>query len=129
MPDVLLDTNVVIYLFKKDESCIAFMDALEGKEAGISIMTYMEALIGAKNDREEQAIRAFLDQFEIVPINLEIARRVAAWIRQRKQRSLRHVGASDTIIGQTALSLGTPLATNNPRDFASFSGLKLLVPE
>lgn len=129
MPDVLLDTNIVIYLFKKDERCIAFIDALGEKEAGISIMTYMEALIGAKNDREEQAIRIFLDQFEIVPISLEIACRVAAWIRQRKQRSLRHVGASDTIIGQTALSLGISLATNNPRDFAAFSGLKIIVPD
>ncbi|NOS67489.1 MAG: PIN domain-containing protein [Candidatus Peribacteraceae bacterium] len=127
MPDILIDTNIVIYLFKKEKKYIDFMESGE-KNAGISIVTYMETLIGAQNEREEQTIRAFLDQFEVIPLDIDIARQAAAWIRLKKQKGMRHPGTSDTIIGHTALFLGVPLVTNNRKDFAAFTGLKITVP-
>ena len=128
MPDTLLDTNIVVYLFKQEKKYIDFVEKLGEKDTGISVLTYMEALIGAHNDREEQMIRAFLDQFEVVPLSVGIARQAATWIRRKKLRGLRHPGTADVMIGQTALFLGIPLITNNPKDFAGFTGLKTVVP-
>ncbi len=129
MPDVLLDTNIVVYLFKKEKKYIDFLNETYGdKTYGISIVTYMEALIGAHDDREEQTIRAHLDQFEIITLSVEIARQTAMWIRRRKQKGLRDPGISDTLIGQTAFVLGVPLVTNNPKDFSAFKELELRVP-
>ena len=128
MAAVLLDTNIVIYLFKKEKKYVDFVENYGEENIGISVVTYMEVLVGAKNDREESLIQGLIDRFEIIPLTVSVARDCAAWIRKRRQKSLRHPGFSDAVIGQTALALGTPLATNNPKDFAAFKELTVVVP-
>lgn len=127
MIEYLLDTNVIIYMFGQHPTYLDFLKSMAGKTLGMSVITYMEALVGARNDEEERRMRDFLDDFEITSVNLGIGRAVAMWMRRRKLKSLRNPGLSDTIIGHTALALNVPLVTNDPKDFAVFSELKTIV--
>ena len=128
MIDILLDTNVLIYLFKQDPMVLEFSRMIAGKTPGISVVTYMEMLVGAHSDEEELCIREFLEHFEVVPMNTSIGREVAVLIRRRGHKSLRAPGLADAVIGQTALMLNVPLVTNTPKDFSAFAGLKTIVP-
>ena len=128
MTDILLDTNVLIYLYKQDPKILQFSRTIAGKTPGISIVTYMEMLVGSRNDEEELRIQGFLTNFEVIPENMVIARDVAVTIRHRGNKSLRAPGLADAIIGHTALFLNLPLVTNNSKDFAAFKSLKLIVP-
>ncbi len=129
MIDFLVDTNVLIYLYTLHPTYLHFFLEFADKIPGISVVTHMEMLMGARNDKEEAALEKFLGDFESIPVDLNIARESALWMRRRKHRSLRHPSLPDTIIGKTALALGIPLVTNNKKDFASLAGLELIVPE
>lgn len=120
MPDTLFDTNILIHLYEEHPTYLHLISIVGGKTPGISILAYMEMLIGAADDADEEKIRDFLKNFEIVPLTKEVADESASWMRHRKRKSLRHPSLADTIIGHTALSLDIPLITNNPKDFAAF---------
>ena len=128
MIDILLDTNIVIYLLDGHPTYLYFLRTLAQERVGISVMTYMETLIGAHDDTDARRMYNFLNGFEIVPLSFGIADACAMMFRKRNYKNLRHPQFADTIIGQTALSLDVRLATNNPKDFAAFRGLKTVVP-
>lgn len=77
----------------------------------ISIVTWMEALVGAPSRDAESATRAALAALTIVELSGEIAERTVV-IRQITRLKL-----PDAIILATARSLGLPLLTRNTRDF------------
>lgn len=129
MADILLDTNIVIYLLNRKPDYVSFLDTLKDKHFGISVISYMEVLIGAHNESDKAAFEAFLVQTEIIPLDSMIARKSAGWLQASAQKSLRNPSLADVVIGHTAIALGIPLATNNPKDFQSFRGLKILTPK
>src|SRR5690349_8446384 len=126
--DLLLDTNIVIYLAGQKRRYLDFVAGLGQKRLGISVVTYMELLVGVRSGREEKELGELLSRFEILPLHEEVARRSAASLRKTARRSLRNPRLADTIIAQTALAEGVPLVTNNPRDFSRFDGLELITP-
>lgn len=128
MVNVLLDTNIVIYLLDRKEPYMSYMDTLVGQSIGISIISFMEVLVGIRSRREIEEANVFLEEFEIVPLTMDIARTSAMALRRSQKKSLRSPRMADIIIGQTALMLGVPLVTNNSKDFRSIRGLQLLVP-
>lgn len=128
MIDLLVDTNVLIYFRGGHPTYLDFFGMIAEKSLGISVITFMEMLMGISDGPETAAMVQFLSSFEVVAVDMEIARETALWMRGKKLRSLRHSSLADAIIGQTALQLGVPLVTNNPKDFASLKGLEILVP-
>ena len=129
MAHLLFDTNIAIYVFGEHPTYMNFLRTIIGKKVGMSVMTYMEMLIGARDERDNKAMEIFFSHFEIFPVDVSIAHKSTLVFRQRKLRSMRHPWFADTVIGQTALALNVPLVTNNPKDFASFKGLEIIVPE
>jgi len=102
------------------DSCI-LIDYLQGvpeareelrryDESAISIVTWMEVMVGA-DASVEAATRAFLAAFEIIGIDAEIAER--AVILQRGSR----IRLPDAFIKATADVAGALLVTRNSRDF------------
>ena len=128
MIDLLLDTNVMMYIYDQHPTYLDFLRSTGEKALGVSVVTCIEMLVGVRSDEEEKATREFLDDFEVIPLNTKIAEASARWMRRRKIRNLKHHHFADTIIGHTAVALGVPLVTNNPKDFAGFTGLKTIVP-
>lgn len=126
--DILLDTNIVIYLLKQEEKYIRHLETLVGQHVGISVITYMEVLVGIQTKAQRRQWLEFVHHLEIVSLSPDIAERSADVLQKRQKSSLRDPKLADTIIAQTALVLDIPLVTNNAKDFARFKNLELIVP-
>jgi predicted nucleic acid-binding protein len=127
--DILLDTNIVIYIAANDERCANFFDtSIQDRSVGLSVITYLEALSGVRHSAEERIIRDFLSTVTVIPLSLDIASASIPLFRSREKRGLRSPKFADILIASTAMVLGIPLLTNNPKDFRQFKGLEILVP-
>jgi predicted nucleic acid-binding protein len=81
----LLDTNVLVdYLRGAPE---ARGELARYAPPAVSLVTWMEILVGAGNSEEEGQLRRFLTRFELHPISVAIAERALA---------IRRVGQSAT---------------------------------
>lgn len=118
MVKLLLDTNIIIDYLNGDTRAKQFFDR-EPKPA-ISIITYIETLIGA-NDDVKDATRAFLKGLDIVQINEGIAE-IAIGLRQALCLKL-----PDAIILASAQFIGATLVTRNTKDFGE-GGIGVFVP-
>lgn len=77
----------------------------------ISLLTWMEILVGCHDPEEEATARRFLDGFEIVPVNGGVAERAVALRRQYRLR------LPDAIIWASAQEHSALLITRDTRDF------------
>ena len=109
--NAVVDTNILIDFL--NGSVKARTELARFELVSISIVTWMEVLVGVEIGGEENAVRAFLQRFDIQPINGAIAERAVEIRRASKIR------LPDAIIWATALQLGVVLVTRNTRDFPS----------
>jgi len=104
--DILLDSNIVIYLSQKKLSIEEVFD--EKSSYSISLVTYMEILSYSFSSKdEEQFVHKLLSFFDIIDINRDIAEEV---IRLKKSRKIK---LPDAIIVATALVHKAILYTND----------------
>ncbi len=107
---LLLDTNVLSHTLDGTRQTRALLEG--SKDLAVSLITWMEVMVGRSGDDEEVA-RSFLSTFNIIGISQPIAEEAV-----RVRRSMR-VKLPDAIIYATALSTGRTLVTYNSRDFPS----------
>lgn len=81
------------------------------RQREISIISWMEILIGAETSEEEKACREFLSTFTIHHLSVEIATEA---VQLRKQFEVR---LPDAIVWATARANSCLLVTRNSRDF------------
>ena len=107
--EAVFDTTILVdYLLGRDEAQQEF-DRYSRR--GISIITWMELQIGARNEAEADVIDLFLREFRVIDITRQLARR-AAEIRRTTPVSL-----PDAIIWATAQMESAQLVTRNRKDF------------
>ncbi len=107
--NAVVDTNILIDYLNGSQDArneLDFFDAVH-----ISLISWMEVLIGAAEGDEESEVREFLRRFRVHPVDEGIAER-AVEIRRRDKIRL-----PDAIIWATAQQLGLLLVTRNTRDF------------
>ena len=129
MSTVLLDTNIVSYLFKEDSRAQAYASDLLGNELAIAIMTVAELLQWAAVRNwglaQTQRLEVAMNAYTLLPIDVETCR---WWATVRVQR--RAVGQplapQDAWIAATALRYNLPLITHNPSDYQQIAGLTLI---
>jgi len=119
----LLDSNIIIYLSQGKLDVDEILS--EYNEFFISIITYMEVLgYQFENQDEKELIEQLLDQFEIIQLDMEIAKEVIL-IKQTKKIKL-----PDAIIFATAKMNDCNLMTNNVDDFKNIDEkVKIIKPE
>jgi len=105
----VVDTNILIDYLSGSEKAKQELDSFE--ELYISVITWMEILVGAQEGDEESEIREFLRRFRVHLVDAGVAER-AVEIRRREKIRL-----PDAIIWATAQQLGVLLVTRNTRDF------------
>ena len=108
MVKAVLDTCILIDHLRGIAAALEEMERYD--ERSISIVTWMEVLVGA-TPSNDAALRSFLDNFSVVPVDTTIAEEA---IRIRKARKLR---LPDAIIAATANASGALLVTRNTKDF------------
>ena len=107
--NAVVDTNILIDYLNGSPKAERELNSFE--KLHLSIVSWMEILVGAAEGDEESEIREFLRRFEVHPVHEGIAER-AVDIRRREKIRL-----PDAIIWATAQHLGLLLVTRNTRDF------------
>lgn len=105
----LFDTNILIDYLNGIEAAATELDSFPDK--AISLITWMEVMVGASTDAEKHIIMAFLAQFEMLPIDNPVSS-LAVEIRQQLKIKL-----PDAIILATARVHRRLLVTRSTKDF------------
>jgi predicted nucleic acid-binding protein len=107
--NAVVDTNILIDYLNGSLKAKRELEAFE--TIYISLVSWMEILVGAAEGEEESAIREFLRRFRIHPVDEGVAERAVAL------RCANKIRLPDAIIWATAQQLGILLVTRNTRDF------------
>ena len=106
----LFDTNILIDYLNGIEAAATELNSFPDK--AISLISWMEVMVGAASGEEKRIIKAFLSQFEMLPIDSPVSA-VAVEIRQQLKIKL-----PDAIILATARVHRRLLVTRNTKDFS-----------
>jgi predicted nucleic acid-binding protein len=108
MVRALFNTNILIDYLNGVQGARDELNRYD--EKAISIVTWMEVMVGAKPD-VEPATREFLDGFDIIPLDNAIAEHAIAFRKTSK------VKLPDAIIWASAQVSAAILITRNTKDF------------
>lgn len=127
----LLDTNILIYLLKKQPPEVADkINALDADDQLVmSFVTWAELLMGAERSTRRAKVLKQLDKLAqqvpvIYPSKSSICEYYAYQASQLKRRGT-PIGANDLWIACHALAAEATLVTHNLREFQRIEGLKL----
>jgi predicted nucleic acid-binding protein len=108
MVRALLDTNILIDYLKGIDQ--AKVEIGRYDDAAISVITWMEVMIGAANE-QIQDCRDFLARFTLIGMDEAVAEAAVSLRRQHR------IKLPDAIVWASARSQGRLLVTRNTRDF------------
>ena len=126
---VVIDTDVISYLFKGDTRGNLYQPHLDNKLGVLSFMTVAELDLWAAmrnwglKKREELAL--FLSPYIVIESNRELCRKWAE-IRDQINRAGSHLDTADAWIAATALLYDLPLLTHNRDHFARVPSLSVI---
>lgn len=129
MKTVLLDTNIVSYVLKRDSRAGLYAPHLLHRELAIAMMTVAELLQWAAirhwGEARIQQLEAEFDKYTILPVDMATCR---LWARVRASRNAAGLPISpqDAWVAATALRYTVPLVTHNPDDFQHIAGLTVI---
>ena len=126
---LVVDTDVVSFLFKSHSLAPAYQAILAGRALAVSLFTVAEIEYGmeAKNwgATRRHLIRRFLARFTTLLPDSDTAR-LWARIKNGCDKKGRPITFADAWIAAAALQLNVPLATHNASDFEAVDGLFIL---
>ncbi len=105
----VFDTNILIDYLSGVKA--ARREIRLHESALISLITWIEVLVGAEDPEEEKRVRNFLRRFELVPIDQRVSEEAVGIRRKNKLR------LPDAIIWASAKTNGALLVTRNIKDF------------
>ena len=126
---LLLDTNMCIHLIRgRSPGVLRRFEGYAVGEVGVSSVTVAELYFGVSKSRYPEENRQALEQF-LLPLEVAGFDEGAAVAYGRVRAGLEARGTPiwplDTLIAAQAVALDLTLVTNNPREFARVSGLKV----
>ena len=129
MTGVIVDTDVVSFLFKNHPIGQLYGAELAGRAAGVSFMTVAEverwALQYRWGSQRVHWLRLYVERFTVVPSSPDLCRKWAE-VMVAAQAAGRRIETADAWIPATALLYDAPLVTHNGSDFLGVPGLKLI---
>jgi len=127
---VVVDTDVVSYLFKGDSRAALYQRHLTARAPVISFMTLAELDAWADqrhwSARRRERLDRFLTHFAHHYPDRRLCRIWGA-LTAAGRSSGRPIGPADAWIAATALFLSAPLVTHHPSDDANIPGLTVLI--
>jgi len=129
MKPVVIDTDVVSFLFKNDSRARAYLPHLHDRQWLISFQTEAEleqrALLPNWPAKRVEWLRIFLARFAIVPSSRDLVLKWAE-VMVAARRVGRRLESADAWIAATAVLYEAPLITHNAGDYLGVPGLKLI---
>lgn len=125
----MMDTNICIYAIKnKPESVIRKILSQNPEDLCISVVTYAELMHGVEKsqavEKNRIAMSLFLSAITVLDFDGEAAE-VYGQIRAELERKGTPIAPMDLLIAGHARSQGLILVTNNTREFARVTGLRI----
>ena len=106
----VFDTNILIDYLKGTKAAATELARFDMK--AISVITYIEVLVGLNDEKIIRSVKDFLNSFTIITVNQQIA---DLSVLARRKHKLK---IPDAIIFATAQSLDALLVTRNTKDFS-----------
>ena len=122
---ILVDTDILIKVFRGDVTRKKHLDALRGRIA-VSIITVLELYQGAVTKQRKYELEKQLRAYFILHIEGEISKK--ALMISKKYFPVRQILPPDCLIASTAICHHLELYTDNKSDFDFIKELKLYVP-
>ncbi|MCL2110861.1 MAG: type II toxin-antitoxin system VapC family toxin [Clostridiales bacterium] len=122
----MLDTNVCIFILKRDSAVLSAFAAKRDKGAAISAITLAELEFGVCNsgavEKNRTALLSFLPNVEILPFD-GTAAACYGEICSALRKKGRPIGTMDTLIAAHAKAAKLTVVTANTREFERVDGL------
>jgi tRNA(fMet)-specific endonuclease VapC len=129
MSDVVVDTDVASFLYKRDTRASLYRPHLVGRTLYVSFMTVAElerwALASNWGSVKMTRLDRYLQRFHMVLVDRALCRKWAE-VMDGACRAGQPVGVADAWIAATALALSCPLVTHNAADFQGVPGLTII---
>ena len=129
MNAVVVDTDVVSYLFKCHPIALQYLPDLKDRTPLISFMTVAEldrwVLEAHWGEVRQRRLREHLERFAVVPYDRHLYMKWAD-VTVAAQTSGRRIDCADAWVAATALLAGAPLMTHNRNDYLGVPGLQLI---
>ena len=124
MTPALLDTTVVLHLFRKYKPALSWFDG--EARYWVTSITWMEIMVGVPNKRAQTDTLDLLNRFE----TLYLTRADQDWAMQQieRLRFSRSIGMNDAMIAAVAYRLQVPLYTHNLKDMTPIIGKLAVQP-
>ena len=123
---IVVDTDVVSYVFKDDTRARWYRPRLVGQVRVISFMAVAElekwALMHRWGVARRRRLRSYLGAYEIQHSDDDLCRQWAEVVVMANRKG-QPLEVADAWHAATALALGIPLMTHNAADYASIDGL------
>jgi predicted nucleic acid-binding protein len=130
MKPVVLDTDVVSFLFKNDTRASLYLSFLQDRQWLISFMTEAEleqwALLSNWQKKRIEWLRIFLGRFVVVPSSRDLVLKWAE-VMVASRRAGRRLETADAWIAATAVLYQAPLISHNASDYRGVPGLQLVL--
>ena len=122
---MIFDTDILIWIQRGNEKAAILVD--RSADRYLSILSYMELLQGADNNKQHYVIKEFLRLygFQMLPLTENIGHRAAVYIEEYSFSSALRAG--DAIIAATATENNMVLATGNGKHFKPIKDLTLKI--
>lgn len=121
---VILDTNIIIELYKGNNQVRTICEELGEVNLSISSVVASEFYSGVRDKKELQLIQKHIRKFPIVHIN-EVISEIAVSLMERYCLS-HHPYIGDMLIAATALHHNCYIYTLNKKDFRHIAKLRLI---
>lgn len=108
---LVLDTCILIDYLRGVPQARLYLG--NSSSCSISIMTWMEVMVGAKTDAENHFLRQFLQKFPVIGLEKAVSEQAVVLRQQHRMR------LPDAVIWATAKACHGKLVTRNTKDFGS----------
>jgi predicted nucleic acid-binding protein len=126
---VVLDTDVISFLFKHDTRAEDYRKHLDGKLLMISFMTLAElyrwTIERNWGDRRKSEFAEFLRPFTVIEVNQALCLKWAE-ITTSARRKGQQIETADAWVAATALLYNLPLVTHNRNDYRGVDSLQVI---
>jgi predicted nucleic acid-binding protein len=114
MAQLLIDTDVLIDYLRDQAESVSYLESLT-PPLSVSAVTVAELYAGVRDGAERAILDQFIDSFQVVAVDKEIA--VRAGIIRRDFGKSHGTGVADAIIAATAEAQQANLVTLNNKHF------------
>jgi predicted nucleic acid-binding protein len=123
---ILLDTDIIVDVMRAYAPALAWLNSLDDAPVGLPGLVALELVQGCRNREEQRRVEKSLQKYQLFwPTAADSDRALHDFLRVHLKSG---IGMIDTLIAQTAIGLGVPLATFNARHYRVIRALKTLEP-